>query len=107
MVKTKSNHPAAGVIENLLIAYPELDLSHFIDSDIKPDRKLLSTKETCGYLGGISRMGIWRLVNIHKSIRPVWIGSRQMFDVDDLNKHIRKNKRFRRTIREYRKENKI
>jgi len=53
---------------------------------------LLSADRTREFCGGISKMGLHRLVYTEKSLIPVWIGNRQMFHIKDLEEFIKKNK---------------
>ncbi len=62
------------------------------EKGIDVPRKMLDTAATCDFLGGISRMTLWRLVREHKL--PVCrIGSRNVFDPVDLAEFVERTKK--------------
>jgi hypothetical protein len=91
-MQTSPTHPAATAINAVLSAYPDFKLSTLVKPD-DPPRKLLSTEETLIYLGGITRMTLWRMCRVKKQLTPVRIGSRQMFDIEEIKRFINRQKK--------------
>ncbi|MCF7855432.1 MAG: helix-turn-helix domain-containing protein [Candidatus Pacebacteria bacterium] len=94
-------HPAQQAVEGIVQAYPDFRWDNFFRGKVElpespsPKSRLLSTVEATEYLGGISRMTLYRLVK-GGQLRSVKIGTRTLFDVEDLDGFIKRHKSKRR-----------
>ena len=90
----KEKHPAELLIDAILNIYPEFDFSFYSMSKNQSYQRLLNTKQACCYLGNISKMQLWRLVNVSHVITPVRITDTKwvMYDKSDLDRLISEKK---------------
>jgi len=96
-MKDKINsHPAKIAIQGILKSFPDYDITTMLRPEESSEKRLLSTVATMRFLGGVSRMTIWRLCKITGGLTPVWVAGRQMFDLKDLNTYVRRNKKSTR-----------
>jgi hypothetical protein len=61
-----------------------------IDSE---PQKLLNAAQAQKFLGGISRMSLWRINVVKEEIPSVMVGGRVMFELKDLQDFIKRNKK--------------